>query len=75
MWLRPREADPLQWASTLLNLSLVHQHRVLGRRADNLERAMEVAKEALEILTTASDALGRARALVSLPSGDPRPSF
>lgn len=47
-----RQARPLEWATTTMNLANVYHSRIYGVRADNLDLAIQYYKQALEVLTS-----------------------
>jgi tetratricopeptide (TPR) repeat protein len=46
-----RQAMPIEWATTMMNLANAYSDRIRGDRADNLERAIAAFQDALQVHT------------------------
>jgi tetratricopeptide (TPR) repeat protein len=46
---RTREAMPVEWATTMMNLAIAYYDRIRGDRAQNLEEAIAAYRQALEV--------------------------
>ncbi|MFN8442543.1 MAG: tetratricopeptide repeat protein [Caldilineaceae bacterium] len=46
-----RQAMPVEWATTTMNLATAYKNRIRGERAENLERAIAAYEQALQVRT------------------------
>ena len=46
-----RQAMPVEWAGTMMNLGIAYRHRIRGDRMDNIEQAIKCYQQALQVMT------------------------
>ncbi|NJO66091.1 MAG: CHAT domain-containing protein [Leptolyngbyaceae cyanobacterium RM1_405_57] len=63
---RTRQALPVDWANTMVNLANAYSKRVCGERADNIEKAIANYEKALTVVTHQKMPIARAHILNNL---------
>ena len=46
-----RQAMPVEWATTMMNLAIAYRNRIRGDKAENIERAIAGYEQALQVMT------------------------
>ena len=46
-----RQAMPVEWAQTMINLAMAYYYRIRGDRAENIEQAIDAYQQALQVMT------------------------
>jgi len=46
-----RDAMPVEWAQSMMNLATAYKNRIRGDRADNIEQAIAASQQSLQVMT------------------------